>query len=234
MLSEMTMSFISFCNGRTEDWKNNFDFAARPYKDMDTKWKAHRGFVRVWKSIEPYLKEIHDPTIKKIIIVGYSHGAALAILAHEYVWFNRPDIREDCITYAFEAPRVFKGKLPKEIKERWANCFTFRVDNDIVTHVPPRVFGFRHVGNIVNIIPDKRNTLNPGKLKKVPIMGTHTWVKHSVFDCVNAHWQDNVDFALTGIGGYSSCDPRENTNWRIFVCDQIKGTQGSMKIFKEE
>lgn len=37
-----------------EDWKNNLDFPARPYKRMGkTVWYAHRGFVRVWRAIEP-------------------------------------------------------------------------------------------------------------------------------------------------------------------------------------
>ena len=36
-----------------EDWKNNLDFPARAYRRMGhTAWFAHRGFVRVWKSVE--------------------------------------------------------------------------------------------------------------------------------------------------------------------------------------
>ena len=78
------------------DWKNNFDFPAKPYKDMEVNWSCHRGFLRVWKSIEPYLEEvINDMTISQIYIVGYSHGAAIASLCHEYVWYHRPDLRDN-------------------------------------------------------------------------------------------------------------------------------------------
>ena len=105
-----------------EDWKNNFNFPAKPYKDMGIKWYCHRGFLKVWKSIEPYVKEsIMKPSIKKIIIVGYSHGGAIATLCHEYVWYNRPDLRDNLYGYGFGAPRVLWGFMNNELKERWKN-----------------------------------------------------------------------------------------------------------------
>ena len=171
---------LEWSNGLT-DWKNNFAFAAKPYKDMPKTWRAHRGFVKVWKSIEPYVAaEIADETVKSIVVVGYSHGAALAVLAHEYIWYNRPDIRSNCLTFAFEAPRVFCGvRIPEALRERWSNLYVFRVKNDIVTHVPPRLFGYKHVGNFVHVIPQDDG-----------------WTKHSMFDFINAHHPDNVQFAL--------------------------------------
>ena len=61
-----------------EDWKNNLDFPARPYKQMGkTVWYAHRGFVRVWRAIEPRVAPlIADPLLQGIVTVGYSHGGA--------------------------------------------------------------------------------------------------------------------------------------------------------------
>ena len=167
--------FLQWSHGK-EDWKNNFDFPARPYRDMPKTWRAHRGFVRVWKAIEPYVKDaILDPKYTAIIIVGYSHGAALTVLAHEYVWYNRPDIRHNCFSYAFEAPRVFCGCRPKWVKERWENCTIIRVNNDAVTHVPPALFGFKHVGTLLKV-----------KLTKDELV-RHTWFKF-----VDAHYPDNV------------------------------------------
>ena len=65
------------------DWKNNLDFPARPYRSGGTFWFAHRGFVRVWKTVESYIKrDLLDRTVSRIVIVGYSHGAALALLCH--------------------------------------------------------------------------------------------------------------------------------------------------------
>lgn len=78
-LEEDTLKiFFEWSNGKV-DWKNNFSFAVKPYKDMKVVWRCHRGFLKVWKSIKPYIKEdIMNPKIKKIEIVGYSHGAAIA------------------------------------------------------------------------------------------------------------------------------------------------------------
>ena len=102
------------CSNGSTDWKNNLDFPAKPYKRMGrTVWFAHRGFLKVWKSIEDYLAPfIKDETIKKIVIVGYSHGAALAVLCHEYVWYNRPDLRDSIEGYGF------KLSMEREEQER--------------------------------------------------------------------------------------------------------------------
>lgn len=202
---------LEWSNG-PKDWRNNFAFAAKPYKDMPTTWKAHRGFVRVWKSIEPYVCDmIKDPTVTAIVTIGYSHGAALAVLAHEYVWFNRPDIRANCITFAFEAPRVFKGKLPENMYERWHNLYVFRVDNDIVTHVPFRAWGYRQVGNGVHIIPNKVGAIS----KKEVDMKAGVWVKHGLLDCVNAHYQDNVALSLKDWYGLFPEEPTQD-EWHIY------------------
>ena len=134
------------------DWSNNFKFFAKPYKHMETTWFCHRGFLRVWKSIEPYVKsQLMDPTVQEIVIVGYSHGAALAGIAHEYVWFNRPDLRENLVSYGFGAPRFFWGPMQKSLRERWKNFHPVRNLDDLVTHVPPVLFGFRHANKLIVI-----------------------------------------------------------------------------------
>ncbi len=144
--------YFEASNGST-DWKNNLNFPAKPYKRMNkTVWFAHRGFLRVWKSVENLIaKEILNPEVKKIVTVGYSHGAAVAVLCHEYIWYNRPDIRDISEGYGFGCPRVFWGILTKELGQRWANFTVIRNIDDIVTHAPPKAFGFSHVGKIKEI-----------------------------------------------------------------------------------
>ena len=39
----------------------------------------------------------------------------------------------------------------KKIKERWDNFTVIRNIDDIVTHVPPLLFGYYHVGNLLKI-----------------------------------------------------------------------------------
>ncbi len=132
------------------DWQNNFNFPAKPYRKMKDLWFCHRGFLKVWKSIEPYVAgEIADPSVKEINVAGYSHGAAIALLCYEYVRFNRPDVR---VTGAgFGAPRVFWGFARKEVMDRFEGFIVVRNGRDLVTHLPPAIFGFRHVGVVMEI-----------------------------------------------------------------------------------
>lgn len=133
--------------GKT-DWKSNFNFPARAHKT----WFAHRGFLAVWKEIEPSLKNyICDKSIKRIIITGYSHGAAIAVLCHEHVWFNRPDLRRKLEGFGFGCPRVFWGVQTADIKQRFENFTVVRNINDIVTHLPPFLLGYSHVGKMLRI-----------------------------------------------------------------------------------
>lgn len=134
--------YFEWSNGAT-DWKNNLDFPAKPYRDMEDKWYAHRGFLKVWKVIEPHLKEaIMNPDVRYIHIYGYSHGAAIALLCHEYCKFNRPDIK--VYGYGFGAPRVIWGFPNKRVRERFRGFTVIRNKRDIVTHLPPAIFGFKH------------------------------------------------------------------------------------------
>ena len=117
-----------------------------------------------------------DKSISSIVISGYSHGAALAVLCHECAWWCRPDLRDRLITLAFEAPRVYAGfTIKKSLRERWENCFIFRDKNDIVTHLPPVIFGFRTVGRLVKI-------------------GNHK--TYGIGSFIKAHCPENVDTAL--------------------------------------
>lgn len=135
-----------------QDWKNNFDFPIKPYTSMNSLWFAHRGFLKVWKSVEPYIKDIVMTTsAKKITIVGYSHGGALAGFAHEYIWFNRPDLRDSLASFGFGAPRIYWGILPKKLKERWNNYFVIRNAEDLVTFLPPCWLGYQDIGNLIQI-----------------------------------------------------------------------------------
>ena len=136
-----------------EDWKNNLNFPIKAYRNEgNTTVYAHRGFLKVWKQIEPILApKIFDENVKNIVISGYSHGAALAVLCHEYVYYNRPDVKENLKGFGFGSPRVIWGILSKEIKKRWENFTVIRNIDDIVTHLPPKALGYTHVGTMLEI-----------------------------------------------------------------------------------
>ncbi|MBQ8288902.1 MAG: lipase family protein [Clostridia bacterium] len=146
--------YIYFAGSDGEaDWKNNLNFPAKAYPRVGNgTWYAHRGFLKVWKTIEDYVAaDIMDPSVQKIVISGYSHGAALAVLCHEYVWYNRPDLRESLEGYGFGCPRVVFGFLSHKLRARWERFTVIRNLDDIVTHLPPALLGFTHVGTMLEI-----------------------------------------------------------------------------------
>ena len=135
------------------DWKNNLDFPTAEYKKLGHGWFCHRGFMKVWNTLEPIVaSRISEPWIKNITVIGYSHGAAPAVFAHEFIWYNRPDLRDNLTGYGFGCPRVYWGVvIRKELRERRKNFYVIRNKPDIITHLPPVLFGYRHVGSTVSV-----------------------------------------------------------------------------------
>ena len=128
----------------------------KPYKNMSCVWRCHSGFLKVYNAMKDDIKakiiEILrvKTNIKNIVCVGYSHGGALSLLATE----DLTGIYGESLHvsgYGFGAPRVIWGYVPKQIKARLKNYTVIRNSNDIVTHVPPSIFGFRDVGNMYTI-----------------------------------------------------------------------------------
>ena len=142
--------FFEKSNG-VEDWINNLSYHAVRRGRVDDEWFCHEGFLRVFNEVLPYFEAlILSPSVRKIVTVGYSHGAALALLCQEYIWYNRPDIIRDCEAYGFGCPRVIWGTVPYE-GERWRDFYIIRNIDDAVTHLPPKALGYRHVGKLVEI-----------------------------------------------------------------------------------
>ena len=169
-VEEGTTLYIYFQGSNSiTDWVRNFLFPAKPYHDMKIPYRVHRGFLAAWKEVEDIIinKICEDDDNgfkwKHIVVVGYSHGGALAGFCHECVWFWRPDLRESGLEgYGFEAPRFYAGfRVKKELRERWEHFTIIRDNNDIVTHCPPTIFGFCHVGKILKVKGDIK--LGPDK-----------------------------------------------------------------------
>ena len=135
-----------------EDWLNNLTIHTAPYKEMDPPWQCHAGFLHCWRSVKPHVAPlITDPTVGKIVTVGYSHGSALAVLCHEFIHYHRPDLREHQLGVGFGCPRVLYGCLPPETAKRWERFYVVRNRDDLITHLPPRILGYCHVGNLITV-----------------------------------------------------------------------------------
>jgi len=143
--------FLEASHGR-EDWDNNLNFRIQPYDDMAPVWYCHAGFLKVFKSLLPYIMpHILDPQTRRAVITGYSHGGALAILCHEAMVFHRPELVQHVKTFAFGAPRVLFGSVPEAVRKRFSELYLIQNTGDAVTHLPPAILGYRHVGNKILI-----------------------------------------------------------------------------------
>ena len=143
--------FFEGSNG-ANDWKNNLDFPAKVHPHADGDYYAHRGFLRTWQEIEPHLAPaIAEKSIRQMTVVGYSHGGAVATLCHEAIWRSRPDLRGSIEGYGFGAPRVFWGRRSPSLLQRWERYTVVRNENDLVTHLPPAISGYYHVGRLLSI-----------------------------------------------------------------------------------
>ena len=125
-----------------EDWINNLDFPATPYRRMEQTWFCHRGFLRVWRAlrdeVEPAVESMlhRRPWIREIVCIGYSHGAAMAVLACEDMTFLYGK-RLEVSGYGFGTPRVLWGPIPRAVKSRLSAFYATVCVPDLVTTVPP-------------------------------------------------------------------------------------------------
>lgn len=110
--------------------------------------QVHKGFAdallrnNILESILNKLNEKSAPQPPRILITGHSLGAALATLTGSRIVHTALDI--DTHLYTFGSPRVGDNDFAKAVTQvdhnRYVDC------SDIVTCVPPKEFGYVHVG----------------------------------------------------------------------------------------
>lgn len=134
----------------SEDWKDNFDFLVKPYRDMKDRWFAHRGFLKRWKAVQnDVIEVVKENGGLPIIVSGFSQGAAIAVLCYEDIKFQLPGREVRC--KVFGCPRVAGWCMGQTVVNRFKDVERVEVDRDIVPKIPPFIFGFRHVGSRVKV-----------------------------------------------------------------------------------
>lgn len=140
------------------DWVHNFNFPKKPYKRMNDIWYCHRGFLKVWKGMRDQVREevldiFGTGKITKIVCVGYSHGGAICLLATEDMRFLMNSLfpHVHVVGVGFGAPRVLWGKIPESVRNRLKSYRVVAIDGDIVTKLPPQLFGFKHLKKVNTI-----------------------------------------------------------------------------------
>lgn len=129
------------------DWLNNFNFPVKIYKNQKSCLKAHRGFGNAYKSAnDEIMTELQDYMQKyldfEVVIAGWSHGGALAVLAAEDFYFR---FKKQAMLITYGAPKTLWGKKSQEyLRTCVKDAVQFGNNNDIVTYLPPFP-GYHHV-----------------------------------------------------------------------------------------
>lgn len=136
------------------DWVlTNFNIAKIRIPGENSAVKAHRGFWNAAAVAYPTLKRMvndHRKGGKKLWITGFSLGGALAaITGYRLV---KDGIPVDGVV-SFGAPRTGNSKFCKRLNQTLPLYHRWIYDRDLVTMIPPFLFGFRHAGK-ANVIKE--------------------------------------------------------------------------------
>jgi len=168
------------------DWIFNFLFTKKIYKQF----RVHRGFYRAYSQVrDVLLDKIYNGNYESIVVVGYSHGASLCQLAVEDIKYHFPNMK--LLGYAFESPRCLK--VPRKLRYYWKDLTMIRNGCDLITHLPPKIFGFNDLG------------------KCLKIKGNTKLVKKRVPKCIKYHYPQCV---LDGLEKYEEILSEKNKKKR--------------------
>jgi hypothetical protein len=134
------LSFRGTDKDDASDLSDDFNALPQPWPAGGN---VHSGFARalldVWQGVDAALHQISD---YKLLFTGHSLGAAMATLAAS---LERPKA-----LYTIGSPRVgdqaFVDKLQGLDNHRYVDCC------DLVTRVPPEVFGYAHIPGKIHYI----------------------------------------------------------------------------------
>lgn len=120
--------------------------------------KVHKGFrnalMDVWPSMRQTIRTIRRRNGRRrpLWLTGHSLGGALATIAASLLV---EDDEPFFGVYTFGSPRCGDKEFARVYKvEAGARTYRFQNNNDIVSRVPARAMGYRHVGNFVYIKED--------------------------------------------------------------------------------
>lgn len=145
--SEMILLAFRGTEPRTlQDWMTDSKMKRKngPYG------KVHRGFKQglqsVWPEIQQLIQEWQTQA-QSLWVTGHSLGAALATLTVATFGEKAKPVHG---LYTFGQPRVGGKTFAKNFNlEFQSRTFRFVNNNDVVTRVPTRAMGYRHVGQVL-------------------------------------------------------------------------------------
>lgn len=145
---------ISFrgTEGKIADWVTDLRVFKETWTEENPLGEVHNGFYYALSSI---WDGVYQETLRlrtknqSIWITGHSLGGALAALAGATFELQNPSLNINGV-YTFGQPRIGNHSFAKRYNEK-LNDITFRCvnNNDVVTRIPPQIFGYRHVGKLM-------------------------------------------------------------------------------------
>ena len=112
--------------------------------NTDTKIRVHSGFLKGYKSVRDTLHGKIPRDSCRIRITGHSLGAALALLCAVDIQYNFKNA--DIEVFLFGCPRVGNKAFVRSYNKRVFKTLRVTNGNDIVTKLPPVIFGYHHAG----------------------------------------------------------------------------------------
>ena len=138
--------------GKLADWKTNMRFSKGFWPARKSFGRIHNGFNNaiksIWPNIQKELIQLYTHN-QSIWLTGHSLGGALTTLAAVSLKFQNPKIECNGI-YTFGQPRLgdymFSMQFNFFFKRK---CFRVVNNYDVITRIPPQLFGYRHVGTLI-------------------------------------------------------------------------------------
>jgi len=127
------------------------DLKLRKAGSTDGNGRVHRGFEGaldgVWGGIVSELEKLENNV--RVFFIGHSPSATLAQLAAYRRATSHPD--QVAGVYVYGSPRVGIGDIKRAYNDLLKGISYLFINNtDIAPKVPPRLLGYRHVGNLPN------------------------------------------------------------------------------------
>ena len=154
--------------------------------------EVHEGFsealTSVWSTIKEAIGNFRGNGGKSLWFTGHSLGAGLATLAVARL-LDKGDPVDGL--YTFGQPRTGDKRFARNFNlEFKPEAFRFVNNNDVVTRVPPRVLGYRHIGTFRYFDADGKFHTNMSKWNRF-------------LDRMNGRFDDILKWGADGIKDHS-------------------------------
>ncbi len=181
--------------GKIADWATDAKLLKEAWTDKNPLGQVHNGFngalSGVWDAVLSEILALRTNN-QSIWFTGHSLGAALATLAAATLCLQHAGVKINGV-YTFGQPRLGDYEFAKNYNAALKNI-TFRCvnNNDVVTRVPPQIFGYSHVGRLMYFDTE-------GKLHADNSLSW--WAKF--WDRVAGRYDDIFDLTPDGVGDHS-------------------------------